>query len=68
MKKTGLFKIIMFILLGMVVATWIFSASYFNEGNLAELGMYNIGFFDYFSLIFGSFEFAYFLQIPYQRS
>ena len=63
MKKTGLFKIIMFILLGMVVATWIFSASYFNEGNLAELGMYNIGFFDYFSLIFGSFEFAYFLQI-----
>ena len=63
MKKTGLFKIIMFILLGMVVATWIFSASYFNEGNLAELGMYNIGFFDFFSLIFGSFEFAYFLQI-----
>ena len=63
MKKTGLFKIIMFILLGMVVATWIFSASYFSEGNLAELGMYNIGIFDFFSLIFGSFEFAYFLQI-----
>ena len=63
MKKTGLFKIIIFILLGMVVATWLFSASYFNEGNLAELGMYNVGFFDFFSLIFGSFQFEYFLQI-----
>ena len=63
MKKTGLFKIIMFILLGMVVATWIFSASYYNDGNLAELGMYNVGLVDFFSLIFGSFEFSYFLQI-----
>ena len=63
MKKTGLFKIIMFILLGMVVATWLISASYFSEGNLADLGMYNIGFYDFFSLIFGSFGFAYFLQI-----
>ncbi len=63
MKKTGLFKIIMWVLLGMVVATWIFSAGFFNEGSLSDLGMYNIGFFDYFSLIFGSFEFTYFLQI-----
>lgn len=63
MKKTGLFKIIMFILLGIVVCTWIFSASYFNEGELVDLGMYNIGFFDYFQLLFGSFEFTYFLQI-----
>ena len=63
MKKTGLFKIIMFILLGIVVATWIFSASFFTEGNLSDLGMYSVGFFDYFSLIFGSYEFTYFLQI-----
>ena len=63
MKKTGLFKIIMFILLGIIVATWIFSASYFTEGNLSDLGMYNVGFFDYFSLLFGSFEFSYFIQI-----
>lgn len=63
MKKTGLFKIILFVLLGLVVTTWIFSASYFSEGTLAELGMYNIGFFDYFSLIFGTFEFSYFIQI-----
>ncbi|MBR4178469.1 MAG: hypothetical protein IKR57_03885 [Bacilli bacterium] len=63
MKKTGLFKIIMFILLGMVVATWIFSASYFSEGNLVELGMYNVGFVDFFSLVFGTFEFQYFIQI-----
>ena len=63
MKKTGLFKIIMFILLGMVVATWIFSASYFNDGSTVELGMYNVGFVDFFSLIFGTFEFTYFIQI-----
>ncbi len=63
MKKTGLFKIIMFVLLGIVVATWIFSAGYFNEGQLTNLDMYNIGFFDYFQLLFGSFEFSYFIQI-----
>ena len=63
MKKTGLFKIIMFMLLGIVVATWIFSASFFTEGNLSDLGMYSVGFFDFFSLVFGSFEFTYFLQI-----
>ena len=63
MKKTGLFKIIMFVLLGIVVATWIFSAGYFNEGELTNLDMYNIGFFDYFQLLFGSFEFSYFIQI-----
>ena len=63
MKKTGLFKIVMFILLGMVVATWIFSASYYSNGSLAELEMYNIGFFDYWQLLFGSFEFQYFIQI-----
>ena len=48
MKKTGLFKIIMFVLLGIIVATWIFSASYFNTGEIADVGMYNIGFFDIF--------------------
>lgn len=63
MKKTGLFKIIMFVLLGIIVATWIFSASYFNNGEIADVGMYNIGFFDIFQLIFGAFEFTYFIQI-----
>lgn len=63
MRKTGLFKIIMFILLGIVVTTWIFSASYINNGELVELGMYNVGFFDFFQLLFGSFEFEYFIQI-----
>lgn len=62
MKKTGLSKIIMFILLGMVVVTWFVSASYY-EGEVVELGMYNIGFFDYFQLLIGSFEFSYFIQI-----
>ena len=48
MKKTGLFKIIMFTLLAIVVITWIVPASYFNSGELAELGKYRIGFFDFF--------------------
>lgn len=63
MKKTGLFKIIMFVLLGVVAFTWIFSASYYTDGALTELGMYQVGFFDYFQLIFASFEFSYFIQI-----
>ena len=63
MKKTGLFKIIMFTLLAIVVITWIVPASYFNSGELAELGKYRIGFFDFFQLIFGAFEFKYFIQI-----
>ena len=63
MKKTGLFKIIMFILLGIIVATWIFSASYYTNGNISNLDMYNIGFFDFWQLLFGSFEFQYFIQI-----
>ena len=63
MKKTGLFKIVMFILLGVIVATWIFSASYYSNGSLSELEMYNIGFFDFWQLLFGTFEFQYFIQI-----
>ena len=63
MKKTGLFKIISFTLLGIVVCTWLFSASYFSNGELAELGMYSIGFFDLFQLFFQTAEFQYFIQI-----
>ena len=63
MKKTGLFKIITFILLGIVLITWLFSASYFQNGELVELGMYQLGFFDFFQLLTSSFEFQYFLQI-----
>ena len=63
MKKTGLFKIIMFILLGTVIASWIFSSSYYSEGSLAELNMNNVGIFDFFSLLTKSFSFSYFIQI-----
>ena len=63
MKKTGLFKILLFTLLGIVVATWIFSASYFTNGQLTNLDMYNVGFFDFWQLLFGAFEFSYFIQI-----
>ncbi len=63
MKKTGLFKIIMFTLLGILLVTWFVPASYFTDGNLSSLGMNRVGFFDFFQLLFGTFEFAYFIQI-----
>lgn len=62
-KGTGLFKIVMFILFAIAILTWVFSASYFTEGSMSELGMQNIGFFDFFQLLFGSFEFEFFIQI-----
>ena len=65
MKKTGLFKIIMIVLLVVVVASWIFSASYFEEGSLSPIGMNNVGLFDYFSLMVKSLSFDYFLQIVF---
>ncbi len=66
MKKTGLFKILMFILMAIVVITWFVPASYFEAGELVEYGsVYRLGFFDFFQLIFGSFEFKYFLQIAF---
>lgn len=63
MKKTGLFKIIMFTLLGILVLTWIVPAGYFTDGSLSNLGYNRLGFFDFFQLLFGTFEFAYFIQI-----
>lgn len=66
MKKTGLFKILIFILMAIVVITWFVPASYFEAGELVEYGsVYKLGFFDFFQLIFGSFEFKYFLQIAF---
>ena len=62
-RGTGLFKIVMFILLGIALLTWVFSASYFTDGKMSELGMQNIGFFDFFQLLFGAFEFEFFIQI-----
>lgn len=63
MKKTGLFKIIMFTLLGILLVTWFVPASYFTDGNLSSLGKNRVGFFDFFQLLFGTFGFAYFIQI-----
>lgn len=64
MKKTGLFKIIMFVLLVAVIASWIFSPSYYDEGSLQKIAdMNNVGLFDYFSLMIKSFSFDYFIQI-----
>ena len=63
MKKTGLFKIIVFTLLAIMVVTWFVPASYMNAGEITDLGYYRIGFFDFFQLIFGAFEFKYFIQM-----
>lgn len=62
-KKSDLFKNLVFALLQIVILTWVLSASYFTAGELSNLGMYRIGFFDFFQLLFGSFQFAYFIQI-----
>ena len=62
MKKTGLFKIIMFILLGITVATWIFSASLYSDGTMGEFGINNIGFFQYFLLLSRGFIYEYFVH------
>ena len=62
-KKNGLFTIIICILLAIMVVTWLVPASSFSGGELAELGMYRIGFFDFFQLLFGAFQFSYFIQM-----
>lgn len=62
-KKTGLFTIITCVLLAVMVVTWLVPAGYFTGSELSELGMYRIGFFDFFQLIFGAFQFDYFNQI-----
>ena len=59
--KTGLFKIIMFILLGITVATWIFSASLYDGGTMGEFGVNNVGLFQYFLLLAGGFIYEYFV-------
>lgn len=63
MKKTGLFKILMCMILGIIIISWIVPASFMQEGTLSELGMYRIGFFDIFQLLFGAFQFKYFIQV-----
>ena len=63
MKKTGLFKIIMFTLIGMIIASWIISASYFESGVLSDLGMNYTGLFNSFEMFFKSFLIDYFVQV-----
>ena len=61
-KKTGLFKIIMFTLLGMVVASYFIGASYYEDGSISNLNMNFTGLFDAFSMFFKSFLIEYFVQ------
>lgn len=66
MKKSGLFKIIMFILFAIIILTWLIPAGYYNSGELVDLGMNQLGFFDFWQLLFASFggsDFGYFVQI-----
>lgn len=62
-KNNGLFKNILFILFEIVLITWFVPAGYFDNGQMSNVGMYSVGFFDFFQLLFGTFEFAYFLQM-----
>lgn len=62
-KKTALFKNIIFLLFQIVIITWFVPASYFSGTELAELEMNRIGIFDFFQLLFASFQFQYFIQI-----
>lgn len=66
MKKSGLFKIIMFILIAIIILTWFIPAGYYNSGDLVDLGMNQLGFFDFWQLLFASLggsDFGYFVQI-----
>jgi uncharacterized ion transporter superfamily protein YfcC len=63
MKKTGLFKILLCVLLGVVLLSWLLPSNYFYMGELMDIGRYRIGFFDIFQFIFGTFEFQNFVQV-----
>ena len=65
MKKNGLFKIILILILAVSAITWIVPASYFSGSEIADLGMNRIGFFDFFNFISSTFIFKYFLQVVF---
>ncbi len=62
MKKNGLFKIILILLIAVSIITWFVPASYYSGTELAEVGMYRVGFFDFFQYISLTFQFQYFIQ------
>lgn len=62
MKKDGLFKIILILLVAVSIITWFVPASYYSGNELAEVGMYRVGFFDFFQFISLTFQFQYFVQ------
>lgn len=68
MKKTGLFKVLLCVLLVVVVLSWLLPSNYFYMGQLiklteADYGVLRIGFFDIFQFLFGSYQYSSFLQI-----
>ena len=64
MKKTGLFRILIFTIMGMLVLSWLIPASAFENGELVKYGVTaKLGFFDFFTSIFNSFKFQYFLEV-----
>ena len=49
MKKTGLFRILIFTIMGMLVLSWLIPASAFENGELVKYGVTaKLGFFDFF--------------------
>lgn len=68
MKKTGLFKVLLCVLLVVVLLSWLLPSNYFYMGQLIELteadyGVLRIGFFDIFQFLFGTYQYSSFLQI-----
>ncbi len=63
MKKHGLFKILLLLILLVGILSWVIPASYFDGSAMVDIGRYRVGFFDYFQFFFLTFEFQAFIQI-----
>lgn len=63
MKKNGLFKILLILLIAISIVTWFVPASYYSGTEMVDLGMYRVGFFDFFQFIYLTYGFQYFFEI-----
>ena len=66
MKKTGLFKILIGVLLAIIVLSWFIPVGYFQNGEIVQVvdgDHIRLGFFDFFQLLFGTFKFETFVSV-----
>ncbi len=63
MKKNGLFKILLILLIAVSILTWFIPASYYDGTGMVDLGMFRIGFFDFFQFINLTFDFSNFFVV-----